>query len=266
MKSDKMGRTTTITINYGINSFFGGIKKANEEQAKAIAFHTYHVKDKGEIGMSFFCKKCGEKTSKNDIIKGYNVAGQTAYFTDAELNAKFREEAGLSIIGVSNVKPTEQQIKGVYVLEPSGDKKTQANNNVMYAVLMNFLKKNDTQFVGLLKVSSRGIKKGRELALIRYNAEYNRLMIIELYYSEEIVPMDKFMGKDLSQELLDKASARLFKDIASVDISSLKENHTEKILEEVQGKLSLPQEEQIIANDDVVAKSNEEELLARLSA
>lgn len=266
MKGENM-RKTTININYGLSSFEGAIMKATEEEAKAIQFHSFHKTDKGEIGMKFYCKNCGTETKKNDLLKGYKLGKEIAYFTDEELNAKFKESSGLSILGISKMIPTESQIKSVYILEPSGEKKTQTNNNVMYAILSNFLKKNEgVALVGLIKISNRGVKKGRDLALIRFNSELNRVIITEVFYNSELVKMEKFVPKALSQELLDKATDKLFKDISEVDVSGISENHTEQLLTEVQAKLSNKQENIIKIEEEIKEiPSSEEDLLAKMS-
>jgi non-homologous end joining protein Ku len=257
-------RATNITINYGMASFIGSVKKMAEENSKAISFSSFHNEDKGAIGMKFYCKKCNKDTQKADVIKGYEIAGQTAYFTDDELKAKFGTEQGITIIGTSRQLLNEWQIKNTYTLEPSPDKKTATNNNVMYEVFRQYLIDNDKlgsslKLVALAKMTGRGIKKGRELAIISFSKELNRLILATLYYSEEMEQNGAFVDKKLDDAMLSKASEKLFKDIAEINITEMHEEHTERILNEVSQKLTQPQEQ--IGSKPI---QKEEELLAKM--
>ena len=82
-------RAKNLTINYGLASFIGSVNRVAEENAKAISFNSFHIADKGAIGMRFFCKKCNKETTKQDLVKGYKVGNEYAYFTEDELKQKF---------------------------------------------------------------------------------------------------------------------------------------------------------------------------------
>ncbi|MEM3858692.1 MAG: Ku protein [Candidatus Micrarchaeaceae archaeon] len=261
-------KATNITINYGLASFIGSVKKASEENSKAISFSSFHAEDKGAIGIKFYCKKCGKETQRADLIKGYKVGNEYAYFTDEELKQKFGDSAGLTIIGSTREPIQEAQVKAVYVLEPSPDKKTAVNNNVMYEVFKQYLidtnnnLNNNNKLVGLMKLTSRGIKKGRDLVVISYNKEINRLVITELYYADEMQKYEPFVDKQLDGTMLSKASNKLFKDLQEVSINEVKEEHTDKIIADVEQKLKEPQA--IITQVEQKPMQKEEELLAKL--
>jgi non-homologous end joining protein Ku len=264
LNSDKM-RTTNITINYGLASFIGSVKRVAEENAKAISFNSFHAEDKGAVGMKFYCKKCNKETTKQDLVKGYKVGNEYAYFTEDELKQKFQETEGLTIIGTTRQPIHEQQVKAVYTIEPSPDKKTAVNNNVMYEVFRQYLIDNNNKLVGLMKLTSRGIKKGRDLAVISYNQELNRLVVTTLYYAEEIPKQEQFVDKQLDGTMLQRASAKLFGDIQEISISEITEQHTDKILADVEQKLKEPQKIEL-AKTEIKPIQKEEELLAKLIA
>ena len=264
-------RATNTTINYGLASFIGSVKRVAEENAKAISFSSFHAEDKGAIGMKFYCKKCGKETSKQDLIKGYKVGNEFAYFTEDELKQKFAETEGISIIGITRQPIQEQQVKAVYTIEPSPDKKTAVNNNVMYEVFRQYLLDSNNKLnsnlrlVALMKLTSRGIKKGRDLAVISYNPELNRLVITTLYYMEEIQKQEPFVDKQLDGTMLQKASAKLFGDIQEISINEIEEQHTDKILNDVEQKIKEPQAIEL-ARAEQKPIQKEEELLAKLIA
>ena len=264
-------RANNITINYGLASFIGSVKKVAEENAKAISFNSFHNEDKGSIGMKFYCKKCNKETTKQDLIKGYKVGDSYAYFTEDELKQKFQETEGITIIGTTRQPIHEQQVKAVYTLEPSPDKKTAVNNNVMYEVFKQYLLDTNnkldenSRLVALMKLTSRGIKKGRDLAVISYNPDINRLVITTLYYAEEIPKQEPFVDKQLDGTMLQKASAKLFGDIQEISISEITEQHTDKILADVEQKLKEPQMIEM-AKTEQKPIQKEEELLAKLIA
>ena len=264
-------RAKNLTINYGLASFIGSVNRVAEENAKAISFNSFHIADKGAIGMRFFCKKCNKETTKQDLVKGYKVGNEYAYFTEDELKQKFQETEGLTIIGTTRQPIHEQQVKAVYTIEPSPDKKTAVNNNVMYEVFRQYLidsnnkLDNNLRLVALMKLTSRGIKKGRELAVISYNPELNRLVITTLYYAEEIPKQEQFVDKQLDGTMLQKASAKLFGDIREISINEITEQHTDKILNDVEQKLKEPQAIEL-AKTETKPIQKEEELLAKLVA
>jgi non-homologous end joining protein Ku len=260
-------RATNITINYGMASFIGSVKRMAEENSKAISFSSFHNEDKGAIGMRFYCKKCNKDTQKAEVIKGYEIAGQTAYFTDEELKAKFGTEQGITIIGTSRQLLNEWQIKNTYTLEPSPDKKTATNNNVMYEVFRQYLIDNNKlgsslKLVALAKMTSRGIKKGRELALISFSKDINRLVLSTLYYSEELEQNGAFVDKKLDEAMLTKAGGKLFNDITEINIMEMQEEHTEHIMEEISQKLMQPE---IQTKAESKPMQKEEELLAKMA-
>ena len=258
-------RATNTTINYGLASFIGSVKRVAEENAKAISFNSFHAEDKGAVGMKFYCKKCNKETTKQDLVKGYKVGNEYAYFTEDELKQKFQETEGLTIIGTTRQPIHEQQVKAVYTIEPSTDKKTAVNNNVMYEVFRQYLIDNNNKLVGLMKLTSRGIKKGRDLAVISYNQELNRLVVTTLYYAEEIPKQEQFVDKQLDGTMLQRASAKLFGDIQEISISEITEQHTDKILADVEQKLKEPQKIEL-AKTEIKPIQKEEELLAKLIA
>ncbi len=264
-------RQQNITINYGLASFIGSVKRVAEENAKAITFSSFHIADKGAIGMRFYCKKCNKETLKQDLVKGYKVGNEFAYFTEEELKQKFAETEGISIIGITRQPIQEQQIKAVYTIEPSPDKKTAVNNNVMYEVFRQYLLDSNNKLdgnlklVALMKLTSRGIKKGRDLAVISYNPELNRLVITTLYYMEEIQKQEPFIDKQLDGTMLQKASAKLFGDIQEISINEIEEQHTDKILNDVEQKIKEPQAIEL-AKAEQKPIQKEEELLAKLIA
>ena len=258
-------RATNTTINYGLASFIGSVKRVAEENAKAISFNSFHAEDKGAVGMKFYCKKCNKETTKQDLVKGYKVGNEYAYFTEDELKQKFQETEGLTIIGTTRQPIHEQQVKAVYTIEPSSDKKTAVNNNVMYEVFRQYLIDNNNKLVGLMKLTSRGIKKGRDLAVISYNQELNRLVVTTLYYAEEIPKQEQFVDKQLDGTMLQRASAKLFGDIQEISISEITEQHTDKILADVEQKLKEPQKIEL-AKTEIKPIQKEEELLAKLIA
>ncbi len=258
-------RATNTTINYGLASFIGSVKRVAEENAKAISFNSFHAEDKGAVGMKFYCKKCNKETTKQDLVKGYKVGNEYAYFTEDELKQKFQETEGLTIIGTTRQPIHEQQVKAVYTIEPSSDKKTAVNNNVMYEVFRQYLIDNNNKLVGLMKLTSRGIKKGRDLAVISYNQELNRLVVTTLYYAEEIPKQEQFVDKQLDGTMLQRASAKLFGDIQEISISEITEQHTDKILADVEQKLKEPQKIEL-AKTETKPIQKEEELLAKLIA
>ncbi|MEM3415625.1 MAG: Ku protein [Thermoproteota archaeon] len=259
-------KATNITVNYGLASFIGSIKKVAEENSKAISFKSFHIEDKGEIGIKFYCKKCGKETRRADLIKGYKLGNEYAYFTNEELK-QFGESAGITIIGSTRERIPEEQIKAVYVLEPSADKKTAVNNNVMYEVFKQYLidtnnnLDSNNKLVGLMKLTGRGIKKGRDLVAISYNKEINRLVITAVYYADEIQKYEPYQDKQLDSTMLTKASNKLFRDLQEISINEVKEEHTDKILADVEQKLKEPQA--IIAQAEQ-KPIKEEELLAKL--
>ena len=259
-------RATNITINYGMASFIGSVKKTAEESSKAISFSSFHTEDRGAIGIRFYCKKCNKDTQKADVIKGYEIGGQMAYFTEEELKTKFGTEQGITIIGTSRQPLNTGQIKATYTIEPSQDKKTAVNNNVMYEVFRQYLIDNsklgsNLNLVALVKMTSRGIKKGRELAIINYNVELNRLMLSTLYYAEEMEQSNAFVDKPLDISMLGKAGEKLFREIAEINVMELQEEHTDKILNEVSQKLTQSQEIQATASKPI---QKEDELLAKM--
>ncbi len=259
-------RATNTTINYGLASFIGSVKRVAEENAKAISFSSFHAEDKGAVGMKFYCKKCGKETSKQDLVKGYKVGNEFAYFTEDELKQKFAETEGITIIGITRQPIQEQQIKVVYTIEPSPDKKTAVNNNVMYEVFRQYLLDNSNlRLVALMKLTSRGIKKGRDLAVISYNPELNRMIITTLYYMEEIQKQEPFVDKQLDGTMLQKASAKLFNEIQEISINEIEEQHTDKILNDVEQKIKEPQAIEL-AKVEQKPIQKEEELLAKLIA
>ena len=254
-------RAMNISVNYGVVSFLGSIKKTAEENAKAISFSSFHREDKGEVGMKYYCKKCGKELTKQDIIKGYKVGNEYAYFEEDELK-QFQEEDGISIIGITRQPIREEQIKAVYTIEPSPDKKTAVNNNVMYEVFKQFLTSNsNARFVAFVKMG-RGIKKGRELAVISYNPDINRLVLTTLYYAEEMIKYEPFVDKKLDANMLQKATEKVFKDIQEININELQEEHTDKILAEVEQRIKEPQK--IMQNVEHKPMEKEDELLAKL--
>ena len=262
-------KAINLTINYGLASFIGSVKRVAEENAKAISFSSFHAEDKGAIGMRFFCKKCNKETTKQDLVKGYKVGNEYAYFTEAELKQKFQETEGISIIGITRQPIHEQQVKAVYIIEPSPDKKTAVNNNVMYEVFRQYLIDSNNKLdgnlrlVALMKLTSRGIKKGRDLAVVSYNKELNRMVITTLYYAEEIQKQEPFVDKQLDGTMLQKASAKLFGDIQEISISEITEQHTDKILADVEQKIREPQAIEL-AKAETKPIQKEEELLAKL--
>ena len=259
-------RATNTTINYGLASFIGSVKRVAEENAKAISFNSFHAEDKGAVGMKFYCKKCNKETTKQDLVKGYKVGNEYAYFTEDELKQKFQETEGLTIIGTTRQPIHEQQVKAVYTIEPSQDKKTAVNNNVMYEVFRQYLLDNSNlRLVALMKLTSRGIKKGRDLAVISYNPELNRMIITTLYYMEEIQKQEPFVDKQLDGTMLQKASAKLFNEIQEISINEIEEQHTDKILNDVEQKIKEPQAIEL-AKVEQKPIQKEEELLAKLIA
>jgi non-homologous end joining protein Ku len=256
-------RKMSIGIRYGAHSFNAVFYSAAQENRKAIEFHNYHAKDNGEIGMKFYCKKCLEETKRTDLLKGYNISkDKIAYFTDEELKARFANEAGIQIISIAKDPIPSEQIKECYFLEIPNDKKALTHNSSYYNLLTDWLSRNEgAYFVAVSKLNSRGIKGG-DLSVIKFDPHYNRLLLMNIYYAEELVQEKPLQVKAVNKELLSKAADKLFNTITPISLASLKEEQTEKVLGAVEERLNNPSEAKFIPQD--IEIQSEERLLEQL--
>lgn len=257
-------RQRNVNLNYGVFNTqvaIEGIISLNRDALSGL--HQYHKSScLGEIGHKNYCKKCGELAP--EIIKGAVVGGKFAPITKEEMD-RFKTPSGIMILGITNEVFPEWQLKKVYLLNIGTEKKIEKFNKINYMLMENYLQRSGVSFVVRIKKSSAGFKSGGDLALIRYNAQYNRLFLIELYYAEEIKDGIQVMPKTtLPEEALVKVADRTFGSIASLEIGSVKEEHTEKVLNEIEAKLGNPLEEGTTPKPQEKPMSEEEALLMRM--
>lgn len=250
-------RSINVDFRYGMFSFKLSASKKADEKSKGIQLHSFHKTDNGEIGMSFYCKKCGEKTQRSDTIKGYNLADKTVYLTDSEIAAFADVPAEISFMGIYNGHIPADRIKNVYKITPSLEKKTSKNNKSGFAILYDYLK-NGKIIIVKSKLSNRGFKSSGDLAALAYNA--NGVDLITMYYADEMNELPEIGEMPVfSNDLLVKAEDKLFGKAENLDINAINESQTEKIMDLIANKMLIPQDKQmtesIVSNEDDMLKA-----------
>lgn len=234
-----MGRATNVNLNYGTTNILLAVEGIIQEAKKDIQTHVQHKTDGGAMGLRHYCKLCQSELQREDEVKVYEVAGNKAVFTEDELNQKFSSPTGIRLMGLTHEQIPEYQIKKCYSLGVGTDKKMEKQNRINYELLVNKLKRTGGSFVVEAKLNSRGIKGG-DLAVIRYSPEYNRLMLVELFYSEDIKAIEKVVSPQLPEDKLALVADKLFSNLEEMKVSDIQETQAKKFFGEVQRRLENP--------------------------
>lgn len=256
-----MGKTQNINLNYGIFNMQIAFEGVIQEARKGLSFHNYHKEDNGEIGHKNYCKACGKIVENSELVKGYEVAGKMATFTEEELQSKFSQASAIRVRGFTNETIPEYQVKKCYLLGIGTDSKLAKINAVNYELLKALVKSKGSLVVDA-KMNSRGIKGG-DLALIKYNEQYNRLILVELFYTEEIKNAEKLKEVNLPQDTLMKVVDKNFGNLTEISLSNITETQSKKVFEEIESRLNLnPLEEKAQADKPKI--SEEEAMLLNM--
>lgn len=255
-------RSTNLNMNYGSWNIQVAVTGIVSENSKAVEFSRYHAEDMGAVGYKNYCKKCGKDIGWNDITKGYEVAGKIVPFNENELK-ELQTSSGIQVLGTTKENPELWQIKKCYLLDMGKDKKTEKLNTINYAIVKNKLKRMGVSLVVKAKTSNRGVKSGGDVSLIRYDERYNRLVLITLYYTEEITPIEKMAEPPLPEEVLTRVADKTFAGLTEISIATISEEQSKKVLEQVTAKLGNPLEE---GKEQVLKPkvSEEEQLLMKM--
>lgn len=263
-----MARSVNLNLNWGMWNAEVSITGIVSENSKAISFHQYHKQTKngescnGSIGYRNFCKKCGEDAQRSDIFKGYEIADKVVPFSEEEI-AQFQTPSGIQIIGMTKEEPKVYQIKKCYLLDRGSDKKTEKLCTISYELVKNYLKRNGVSLVVKAKTTSRGIKSAGDLSLIRYAPEQNRLILVSLYYSEEVNEIKVMADAPLPIDTLSRVADKTFFGIKEIGIASISEEQSKRVMDEITEKMGNPLEEGKAQKPKI---SEEEQILARMLA
>ena len=227
-----MGRNTNIEITYkGLLNFKARV--LNEiDQNKAPPIHKYHLVCNGGIGNKDWCLKCNRLVEREEIGKRSEIAGSITNIAKESI-AELKIPAGIVMTGLVDATPIpDRQVKGVYALYPSGDKKTGGDDETRYESFANTIADGLHHYKVRAKLSSLGYKKGADLGVIRYNKEFNIIELVELYYNEELTQLEpRAKSKLISDGQLAEAKAMLLSIIKKGTLEEEKETQTDRIMQ-----------------------------------
>jgi non-homologous end joining protein Ku len=252
-------RTTNVNLNYGTFNLQVAVEGIVREQSKEIAFRNEHKADGGAIGHKNYCKKCNALVENSEIEKVYEIGGQKAVFNKDDLQ-DMQVSSGISIRGYGTKLIPDYQIKKCYLLGIGTDKKQERFNRLNYAILKRKLKTSGGYLTTESKLNNRGVKGG-SIGVIRYDEQTNKLMLVELYYSEEIVGLNnKMTDAVLNEEVLDKVVAKTFGTLTEIEVANITEVQSKKFFDTIERKLNLNSLEEK-AQVEAPKMSEEERLL-----
>jgi non-homologous end joining protein Ku len=223
-----------IEVRFGEKSFKALVESEAREKTQDLShMRSYHKSDKGEIGSNYYCKSCGEKTSRTDTLIGYKTGDKIAYFTHEELDEKFPKM--IEILGPTDQVIEPRMVKAAYDMQP--DNQANVKEKVNYGVTLEEIKTG--QQLGALAKLHSGYRQTERPAIIRWNKETESPEVVELYYPEELKPV-KSVGLDitLDPEKCRAAAQNLYGMKGKVDMQSLKEKKIAGIMESVKNRLA----------------------------
>jgi DNA end-binding protein Ku len=168
------------TISFGLVSIPVNLYPATQPSA-SISFNLLHAKCGSRLKQQYVCAKEGEKVERDDMVKGYEFAkDRYVTFTPEELKAL--EEIASQTIDIAEFVP-ERDVDPVYYDRAYhlGPAKGGAKAYRLLALALERAGK-----AALARYAARG---KQYLVLIR--ARGGRLVMQQLYYADEVRPLDE---------------------------------------------------------------------------
>lgn len=222
----------TGTISFGLVSIPVQLYPATQPSA-SISFNLLHAKCGSRLKQQYVCAKEGEKVEREDMVKGYEFAkDRYVAFTTEELKAL--DEIASQTIDIAEFVP-EADVDPVYYDRAYhlGPSKGGAKAYRLLALAMERSGK-----AALARYAARG---KQYLVLIRPRG--GRLVMQQLYYADEVRPLDEVPVEDadvkdteiqLALRLVEQTSSESFHPERYED--SVKKRVAEAIERKVQGQ------------------------------
>ncbi len=218
------------------------------ETSEVIRFNQLHKEDYGRIGYSKVCKKCNEKVSASDIVKGYEYEpDQYVLITDEDFGKlRLKSTRIIEIEGFvdqSEVHPT--LFDAPYFAGPDGPVAAKA-----YGLLMATLRDSGKMGIG------RVVLRDRESVML-LAPQGDGLLLYKLRYPDEVRKVEDV--PQLDEVSVDEAQLQLAQtlvDSMTVDFGDLqlqdryKDALKEMVLAKVEGKevVTVEEEEQPVVD------------------
>lgn len=170
----------TGTISFGLVSIPVRLFPATQPSA-SISFNLLHAKDGSRLKQQYVCAKDGEKVERDDMVKGYEFAkDRYVTFTTEELKAL--DEIASQTIDIAEFVPASE-VDPVY-FEKAYHLGPDKGGGKAYKLLALALEQ-----AGKAAVARYAARGKQYLTLIRARA--GRLLMQQLYYADEVRPLDE---------------------------------------------------------------------------
>ncbi|MGC8516403.1 MAG: Ku protein [Candidatus Acidifodinimicrobium sp.] len=182
-------------------------------------FHTYHIKDSGEVGHLYYCKECNDIVYYNQTKKGLEYEGKIVFFTNDEIDS-LKQKKGLLITNFFYDRPIKPEIvKDSYALDPHVDKDEDetAWNKALYDVILDWMRTENKRPLVVAKMSSGGFKNGPDIGVLSYDKTKNRVMLNIIYYSDEINSVSQYTEGEYDAKKLKAAENKLFGEMKPLE-------------------------------------------------
>jgi DNA end-binding protein Ku len=222
---------STGTISFGLVTIPVRVYPAITVSA-GISFHMLHRKDDTRLKQQYVCPADGEVVPRSEMVKGYEYAkDKYVTFTNDELKAL--DERATQGIEIAEFVPRDAVdpvfFERTYYLGPDkgGDKP--------YALLAEAMKQMD--LMALAKYAARG-----KDYLVLLRAADNRIVMQQLYHSDEIRPISEVPAADrdvreselkLARQLIEQITSQRFEPERYED--QVRNRVREAIAEKVEG-------------------------------
>ena len=222
----------TGTISFGLVSIPVRLYAATQPSA-SISFNLLHAKDGSRLKQHYVCAKDGEKVERDEMVKGYEFAkDRYVTFTTEELKAL--DEIASQTIDIAEFVPASE-VDPVY-FEKAYHLGPDKGGGKAYKLLALALEQS-----GKAAVARYAARGKQYLTLIRARA--GRLLLQQLYYADEVRPLDEVEVDDaqvkdqeiqLALQLIEQTANTRFEPQKYED--SVKQRVLEAIERKVQGQ------------------------------
>lgn len=196
------------TISFGLVSIPVRLFAATHPKA-SISFDLLHAKDGSRLKQQYVCAKDGEKVERDEMVKGYEFA-KDHYVTFTADELKALEQFASQTIDITEFVPASEvdpvYFDKAYLLGPN------TGGGKAYKLLALALERSGK--AALARYAARG---KQYLVLIRARA--GRLVMQQLYYADEVHPLDEIEVTDtyvseqevkLALQLIEQTSSEKF--------------------------------------------------------
>ena len=214
------------------------------ESKSNISFRQLHKKDNSRISYKKVCRECGEKVSKDQIVKGFEYqSDQYVVFTPEELEkVKLKSTRAIDIesfVDINEVHPS--RFEAVYFVGPNGEVAQKT-----FSLFCKTLQKTKKAGVGRIILRDR-----EDVVLI--TAHKNGLVMYKLRYPNELRKLKDV--PDLKDVEVDMAQL----DLAETLVKSLSSKFSEVDFEDRYYEAIMDLVDQKVEGKEIVSITEEEE-------